>query len=180
MTPSEAAASYRTTFALKPMKRSADNDDELRQMTATDGMNEFPSAPASSDVFPYRSSAPTTRSNAPDARHLWVIGEQDFPIALEACSWGASLQSGKIKHSNLTGGKPAHSGGEVWFLGADKIAVNASSGRYGANNEQEFDQIVEALRRAGYHVASMGFDLDNSAIPNAIFVGDPVWQAPIT
>ena len=179
MTPSQAAASYRINFAVKPMKRPEDNPDEIRQMQVADGMNDLPSPQAPVSTFVRHSSIPNTYGNAPEARHLWVIRSEDFPVALEDCPWGKVLQSGKIKHSNLTGGRSAHSGGEIWFIGEDKIAVNAASGRYGAENEQEFNQIVEALRRSGYRVASMGFDLDNTSITNRVFVGEPVWQDPI-
>lgn len=179
MTPSVAAATYRSKFAAKPMKRPEDNSDEIRQMTLADGMNEFPQAQAPASIFARHMSVPSTHSNAPEARHLWVIRSQDFPVALEDCPWGKALQSGRIKHSNLTGGDPAHSGGEIWFIDDDKVAINAASGRYGADSEQEFAQIVDALRRSGYRVASMGFDLDNKSIANRVFAGDPVWQDPI-
>jgi hypothetical protein len=79
----------------------------------------------------------------------------------------------------LTGGDAAHSGGEIWFITDDRIAINASSGRYGAESDSEFKIIVDALRRSGYHVASMGFDLDNTTIPNTVFVGEPEWESPL-
>jgi hypothetical protein len=179
MIPSQAAESYRANFPVKPMQRSPENADEVRQMAAVDGMSELPSSPAPVEAFVRHGSLPNARANASEARHLWVIRSQDFPVALEECAWGKALQSGKIKHSNLTGGNPAHSGGEIWFIGDDRVALNASSGRYGAKNQQEFDQIVDALRCAGYYVASMGFDIDNPAVPNAVFVGEPLWQSPI-
>jgi hypothetical protein len=129
MTPSDAAASYRSNFAAKPMKRPEDNPDEIRQMTLADGMNELPPAQAPPSTFVRHASIPNTRANAPEARHLWVIRSEDFPVALEECAWGKALQSGKIKHSNLTGGNAAHSGGEIWFVGDDNVALNAASGR---------------------------------------------------
>jgi hypothetical protein len=179
MTPNEAAATYRSNFAVKPMKRAEDNPDEIRQMTLTDGMNELPEAQAPVSLFVRHASVPNSFANASEARHLWVIRSEDFPVALEICSWGKTLQSGKIKHSNLTGGSPAHSGGEVWFIDDNKVAVNAASGRYGADSDNEFGQIVDALRHSGYRVASMGFDLDNKSVANRIFAGDPIWQDPL-
>jgi hypothetical protein len=179
MTPSEAAATYRSNFAAKPMKRPEDNPDEIRQMTLADGMNELPQAQAPVSTFVRHTSIPNTDSNTPEARHLWVIRPDDFPVALEGCSWGKALQSGKIKHSNLTGGNPAHSGGEIWFVGDDKVVLNAASGRYGADSDGEFGQIVDVLRHGGYRVASMGFDLDNTSIANRVFAGEPVWQDPL-
>jgi hypothetical protein len=179
MLPSEAIAAYRAEFAARPMKKRADNDDQLKQMVAADGMLELPASPAPGATFVRHGSLPNSSSNADEARHLWVVRRDDFPVALEACPWGRKLEDRKIRHSNLTGGSPAHSGGEIWFIGDERIAVNASSGRYGAENEAEFDMIVEALRHSGYHVASMGFDIDNVTIANKIFVGPPTWQAPL-
>jgi hypothetical protein len=89
------------------------------------------------------------------------------------------LESGNIKHSNLTGGDPAHSGGEIWFICDDRIAINAASGRYGAKSEIEFRFIVDALRRSGYQVASMGFDLDNPEEANRVFADEPKWEPPL-
>jgi hypothetical protein len=179
MTPNEAIAPYRAQFPAKPMKRPADNEDEVRQMQPADGLYELPAPPAPQPTFARHGSLPNSDANADEARHLWVIRSADFPVGLEACVWGQGLASKKIKHSNLTAGAPAHSGGEIWFIGDDRIALNACSGRYGAENEAEFDLIVGALRRSGYHVASTGFDLDNPTVPNRIFVGDPVRQAPL-
>ena len=177
--PSQAAAKYRQQFPLKPMKRPASNDDEIRQMQAATGMYQLPPSPAPDPKFPRCPSLPNSEAEAPRGRHLWVILAEDFPIALEACEWGADLESQKIKHSNLTGGGSAHSAGEFRFIGDDRIAVNAASGRYGAENKPEFDIIITALRQAGYSVASMEFDIDNPTVANRIFVGDPIWQPPL-
>jgi hypothetical protein len=177
--PTDELATYRTQYPVKPMQRAEDNADELKLMLARDGMYELPLPPAQATQFPRVKAVPTTRATAPPGRHLWVIRPADMPVALEACAWGTTLQSGCIKHSNLTGGADAHSGGEMWFTGEDHIAINAASGRYGAQSEQEFDVIVDALRRAGFYVASTGFDIDNQTVANRVFAGDPDWQEPL-
>lgn len=177
MTPSEEVALFRASFPAKAMKRGADNPDQLRQMTTGDGMMELPSPIASRTQFIRHSAIPNSKESAKEARHLWVIRPDDFPVALEKCEWGSKLLSKEIKHSNLTGGNSAHSGGEIWFIGDNQVAVNASSGRYGADSAYEFNLIVEALRRSGYRVASMGFDLENPTVPNKIFVGEPDWHS---
>jgi hypothetical protein len=176
--PTDELTAYRAQYPVKPMQRAEDNAEQLRQMLATDGMHDLPSPPAQAAQFPQIESVPRTRPDAPTGRHLWVIRPTDMPAALEACAWGQTLESGCIKHSNLTGGEDAHSGGEMWFSKDDHVAINAASGRYGAQSEEEFDLIVDALRRAGYYVASTGFDIDNH-VPNRIFVGDPEWQEPL-
>jgi hypothetical protein len=178
-TPSDELAAYREQYPAKPMQRDADNTDQLILMKSEDGVFELPSPPAQSSEFSRITTVPKTRDDAIANRHLWVILPGDVPVALEACEWGKKLESGCIKHSNLTGGADAHSGGELWFTGDDHIAINAASGRYGAQSEQEFDLIVDALRRSGYHVASTGFDVDNISVPNRVFAGEPDWQEPL-
>jgi hypothetical protein len=179
VTPSGALSAYREQYPAKAMQRAADNSDQLKLMKNEDGMYDLPSPPAQSAKFPQIAVVPKTREAAPAGRHLWVIRPGDVPLALEACEWGKKLQSGCIKHSNLTGGADAHSGGELWFTGDNHIAINAASGRYGAQSEEEFELIVEALRRSGYHVASTGFDVDNQSVPNRVFAGEPDWQEPL-
>jgi hypothetical protein len=174
-----AFATYRKEYSIKPMRIAANNNDELIRMPPDQGVHELLLPPATQSEFPRAPSPPRTQQAARDARHLWVIRSDDVPVALEACVWGKALKSGCIKHSNLTGGDKAHSGGEIWFIGDDRIAVNASSGRYGAESDGEFSVIVDALRRSGYHVASMGFDLDNVTIANTVFVGEPEWESPL-
>jgi hypothetical protein len=172
-------AAYRERFPLKPMRRPPTFDDELIQMPRHHGVYELLAPPATETQFPRAAALPRTKETAREARQLWVIRSTDFPVALEACPWGKKLRRGSITHSNLTGGSEAHSAGEIWFVADDHVAVNASSGRYGAESADEFKIIVDALRRFGYYVASMGFDLDNVTVPNTVFVGEPEWEAPL-
>jgi len=177
--PTQNLEAYRQAYPVKSMRRPENNTDELIQMELDQGMNELPSPPANTALFPRHSTLPASEDSAKEARHLWVIRSNDVPVALEECSWGKTLESQCIKHSNLTGGSAAHSGGEMWFIDHERIAINASSGRYGAESNDELQLIVQALRRSGYYVASMGFDLDNPTVPNTIFVGEPEWETPL-
>ncbi len=177
--PTQELATYRRDYPARGMRRQANNDDELLPMPDEGGVYELTAPPALIAHFPRHSSLPATDETAREARHLWVIRPDDVPVALETCAWGKDLESGCIKHSNLTGGAAAHSAGEIWFIGDDRIAINAGSGRYGAQSSTEFKMITDSLRRSGYFVASMGFDVDNISIPNTVFVGDPEWEAPI-
>src|ERR1700680_2268179 len=156
MEPSEALSTYRAKYPLKPMRIQAANAGQMIQMIVSDGLFEMPAAPANSADFPRPQSLPDSHERAPDARHLWVIRAVDFPVALELCEWGQQLDDKKLKHSNLTAGAPAHSGGEIWFIEENRIALNANSGRYGAESEEEFQHIVNTLRNCGFHTASMG------------------------
>jgi len=177
--PTDELAGYRKDYPARDMRRDPNNQDELILMPHSEGLYELSVPPVSITDFPRHSSLPTTEQTAPEARHLWVIRPDGVPVALEACQWGKDLESGCIKHSNLTGGGQAHSGGEIWFIGEDRIAINAASGRYGAESAAEFKIITDAVRRSGYHVASMGFDLDNISIPNTVFIGEPEWETPL-
>lgn len=174
-----ALATYRQNYPTKPMRKAPNNDDEIIRMPEDKGVHELLPPPATQVQFPRAPSPPRTENSAREARHLWVIRPADIPVALEACGWGKKLLSERITHSNLTGGDRAHSGGEIWFIGDDRIAMNASSGRYGAQSANEFGDIVHALRRLGYYVASMGFDLDNPTRANTVFVSDPEWESPL-
>src|SRR5260221_1582650 len=154
------------------------NSDQIVLMTTGDGLLEMPAAPANNEEITRPKSLPNTSEKAAEARYLWVIRVEDVPVALEECEWSRKLQDTKIKHSNLTSGKPAHSGGEIWFISDDRIAINANSGRYGAESNDELQQIVDALRTCGFYVTSMGFDIDNTSRPNSILIGEPEWQPP--
>jgi hypothetical protein len=177
--PNTALGEYRRAYPAKEMLKKAENDDQLVLVPPEKGMYELPPPPIDPELFPRHTSMPLTAETAVEARHLWVIRPSDVPVALEFCFWAESLEDKKLKHSNLTGGAMAHSGGEIWFIDEDRIAINANSGRYGAANNSEFTNIVEALRRCGYYVASMGFDLDNLALANAVFVNSPKWEEPL-
>ena len=78
--------------------------------------------------------------------------------AEEMCGFGKSLQSGVIKHTNLTGGAPAYSGGEMVMLDEKTMVINGQSGRYGPRSERELDAAAKAFRQSGYHVWCMGYD----------------------
>jgi hypothetical protein len=172
--PTEWLATYRKQYPAKPMRRAPNNDDELIRMPQDQGVYELPHRPATQSQFPRASSPPRTKETAREARHLWVIRSGDVPVALEACAWGTTLQSMCIKHSNLTGGDDAHSGGEIWFINDDRIAVNAQSGRYGAESDREFKMIVDALR----HLRIFGWEklkdlADRTATPIVADADEP-------
>jgi hypothetical protein len=91
-----------------------------------------------------------------DERHLWAVIVEAVPYALEKCAFGSSLPSGVIKHSNLTGGRPAYCAGEIVFLTVSELIVNGCSGRYGPRTREEMYDVARAFRRSGYGVWTMG------------------------
>lgn len=167
---------FRQKYPLRPMRKIAANDDELRQMGYSDGIINLEEGPDATEYACTISESPTTEEEASHNRYLWVVRNNDVPCALEGCKWGQSLANKKIKHSNLTGGGPAHSGGELWVVEGKGLIINADSGRYGALTESELDDFIDELRKIGFCVASMGFDVDNPSIPNRVQVGPAQWR----
>lgn len=124
---------------------------------------------------------PSTQTVAPkmdnamksDTR-LWVIRETDVVHAHEFCDFGKSLQTGVIKHTNLTGGEPAYCAGELLFIDERTIVVNGCSGRYGPTSEAEMLEAAKSFRNSGYNVWSQGFDEEVDR-PVPFFTLDPHW-----
>lgn len=104
-----------------------------------------------------------------DSLRLWVVGEEDVLHAEEQCEFGRTLATRCIKHTNLTGGQAAYSGGELVFINERTIVVNGCSGRYGPRDASELRAAAAAFSASGYRVWSMGFD-DETAAPRR-FVG---------
>lgn len=148
------------------------NDDERIQMTPADGMHVLQDGaantpPPSTAILPI---AATEQIN------LWVVRLEDVVYAAENCEYGRQLETGTIKHTNLTGGTAAYAGGEIVFRDAHTIVINGKSGRYPVRDENELRQVAIAFKRSGYHVWSMGFD--NEAGRPFPFVGvEPQWVA---
>ncbi len=91
---------------------------------------------------------------------LWVVREADVAYAPETCAFGNGLKSKVIKHSNLTGGGSAYSGGEILMLNENTIALNGCSGRYGPRSEDELLSVANAFKNSGYTVWCTGFDVE--------------------
>jgi hypothetical protein len=109
-----------------------------------------------------------------DGRHLWVVREVDVVHASERSPFGKNVEKGVIKHTNLTGGAPAYSGGELIFLDERTICLNGRSGRYGPRTAEEMTAVAKAFKKSGYHVWSCGFDSE-AAEPYAFGSVDPTW-----
>lgn len=165
-------AAFRGTYPLRePVQACIRNDGELVQLTRAEGMLQFPEDVT--NVAVELSSIPRSYSDR-GKLYLWVVAANDVPFALESVAFGQTLETGKIKHTNLTGGAKAHCGGELWFVSQDELLLSASSGRYGPQSEQEMANVVEAFKNEGFQVASLGFDEDTGE-PCTVLVGEPKW-----
>ncbi len=134
-------------------------------MDAGDGLVELTDGPGALAELP-----PVTQLLDPDSlpspRRLWVVRPDDVVHALEECEFGAKRSAGRVKHTNLTGGDPAFSGGELLFLDDSTLIVSGDSGRYGPRNADEMRDAALAFKESGYEVYSMGYDSEaNRAFP---------------
>lgn len=153
-----------------PKQCKIKNSDELLLMPSEDGRHSF-GEHAASDV--QQSHIPRDFADRGNV-YLWAIAENEVPFALEQAVWGKKLESGVVKHTNLTGGKNAHCGGELWFVDPNSVIVGGSSGRYGPQNEAELMDVATSFAACDYKVAYMGFDEDTGQ-PLTVLVGEPQW-----
>lgn len=145
-----------STYPPKPPQKPASNNDELRHLTAGDGVRVLSSPPS---VIAARTVPKVTGDLG---CHLWVIVPSEIPYVAQKAPISPSLQSGEVKHTNLTGGEPACCGGEVWSDPADGnlLYVNGCSGRYGPESPEQMTAAEDVFRSFGYRVVSFGWDSD--------------------
>ncbi len=89
---------------------------------------------------------------------LWAIVDEDMVHAPERCAFGASREAGVVKHSNLTGGQDAFSGGEMHFVNPKTILFNGDSGRYGIRSLEETIAVGRVFVDSGYFAWHTGWD----------------------
>ncbi len=164
-------AQYRKEYPAKPPQKEC-LPAECILLDETDGVflilsGNFPDVMVGSPP----TTDPERLSNK--TRYLWVLTPTATPSVLE----NVNSTKGVVvaKHSNLTGGEPAHCGGEVWFAMANKIFLSGSSGRYGPATQAQWVTTVELFRKLGFLVADLGWD-EGTNRPFAILKGDPEWQ----
>src|SRR5580698_7303110 len=92
------------------------NADQIKQMAEADGLLLWQDGVAEGGPSQAPKEPPTFTAKDDTEKMLWVVREADVPYALEACPFGKGLESGMIKHSNLTGGEAAYSGGELLIV----------------------------------------------------------------
>lgn len=147
------------------------NEDQTKKMTASDGLIKW--SDGNGHAGPSGEPPLLDQTNT-KAAHLWVVRVDDVVHAKEQCDFGARLASGVVKHTNLTGGAAAFSGGELLFLEDGTVVINGCSGRYGPRSKTELDQVITAFVESGYGVWSMGFDEETNR--PARFIGlYPEW-----
>src|SRR5262249_20746089 len=140
----EAFAEYRQSYPPRDpdMSRVVSND-ELRQLTGDEGLRELTPPPCEDVVCGQPPYVPNTRL---EEKYLWVVSPEAVQYALELLP-GVIFQRGRLSHTNLTGGHPAHSGGEIWFIDPSSVVVNGGSGRYPPRSPDELDAAAQAFKK---------------------------------
>ncbi len=89
-----------------------------------------------------------------DGKYLWVIDEDGLRTVLEAIP-NSNAERGNMCHTNITGGQEALQGGEMWFGSDGNVYINDRSGRYGAENDVQWDAVVEYFGFVWYNVENL-------------------------
>jgi hypothetical protein len=139
-----------------PRLESKKYEDELRQMTPSEGLSTVQEYTV--EPFAQPTHVPDVTEELKRQAPLWVVRVENCVHAPEYSEFGATLGNGCIKHTNLTGGKPAFAGGELIWLGEREVLVNGCSGRYGPLSADEMATAAKAFANAGYRVWSTGYD----------------------
>ena len=126
---------------------------ESRRLAAVDGARLLGRAPASEVSF---GSPPRSRIDRGTERYLWVIDATGVRYVREAPL--PALDGELPKHTNLTGGKAAYVGGELWFESGTIIRLSGGSGRYPPDSAAQLDDAVRVFEELGYTVVSLGWD----------------------
>lgn len=132
------------------------HEDQRREMAFSDGLSIW------HDGLGVSAGGDPPALEKDHPKILWVVRADDVAHAPERCRFGAGLKDGVIKHSNLTGGRPAHCGGQLVFLEESVIALDGGSGRYGPRSKDEMTAVARAFRNSGYGVWSYGYDEENA------------------
>lgn len=169
---------YRAKYALQAMHSEVERfDGDIDQMSEADGLNSWRDGAQTAQLTKADAPPPPEISAKPGNAQLWVVTHDDVLYASELCDFGSRREANAVKHSNLTGGAPAHAGGEMLFVEDQTIVLNGCSGRYRVRNESEMKALASAFRASGYKVWSMGYNAD-TARPAMFGTQDPEWIAP--
>ena len=137
------------------LPRVLPSEVESLLLDAADDIRQLEPAPVYGIVY----GIPPYAETGGRARYLWVIDEIGIPYLQERPidRLGGALP----KHTNLTGGRPAYIGGEVWFSDSESIYVSGGSGRYPPRDETQLLDAVSVFESYGYKVKSLGWDSES-------------------
>lgn len=171
-----AFSAFRTSIGTSrpPPEELIANEEQRTQMTEADGLKVWVDGSQAPGATAPEPPPLLTEANLKNCM-LWVVREDDVVWAPENGPFGKTLESGVIKHTNLTGGAAAYCGGELLVLEETlTVVVNGCSGRYGPKNPTEMDGVASAFAQSGYGVWSMGYD-EEAARPLPFIGVRPKW-----
>lgn len=163
---------YRESFeAREPNLERQEHEDEITDFSDREDVVSLTVAPAARLL---RGVPPRVPRSSGDQMHLWLVGTDDVLVALEEGATGQSTTRGRLAHTNLSGGRPAHAGGELWYRDGASLWLTGGSSRYPPRSKGELDAIVEGFRSSGYTVRSCGW-AEDIAGPARFFRGPDQW-----
>lgn len=147
--------------------------DELADLSSSPGVESMTVAPTAK---PTCASEPGVANQT--LMHIWLVTSDRVPYALEHGELGKTTQRRRLAHTNLSGGRDAHAGGELWFKDEMAIWLTGGSGRYPPRSAAELGALVDAFRTSGYSVCSCGWDNDTNR-PARLFRSPTLFEAPL-
>lgn len=87
-------------------------------------------------------------------KYLWIIDYQGLKLLPEATPNPYAARQ-MVCHTNITGGRAALQGGELWFGDDGKVYINNKSGRYGANTIVQQTAVLDYFRSLSYDVVQL-------------------------
>ena len=143
---------FRGNYTLRKPKKPDDHPRESKEIESKDGLAFLRQAPASGVKFgnPQKPEDPARNT------YLWVIDHRGIPYLIESPM--AILDCHLPKHTNLTGGKSAYIGGQLWFSDANSIYVSGGSGRFPPLNERQLEAAIGVFSSFKYTVQSLGWN----------------------
>lgn len=150
----QALDGFRSRYDLRlPPSELIRNQREVVRLDLNGGLRLLGSAPATDILV---GSPPSSLTDEPTNRYLWVIDERGIPYIIEAPI--AAIDYELPKHTNLTGGGEAYLGGEMWFTSTISIYISGGSGRYPPLCGLQLEDATGVFNAFGYNVTSLGWD----------------------
>ena len=156
---------FRARYESQPPQRDC-QQHELVQLANIDGVIMLQQAPASQVQLGRPSRSVVERGVN---TYLWVIDDSGIPYIIEhplPCLGGVPP-----KHTNLTGGKGAYAGGEMWFASEERLFLSGGSGRYPPRSEDQLTDATKVFESYQYEVTSLGWDAE-TGYTKRIYDGD--------
>lgn len=158
-------------YPAQPPRRNPGHQDEVILLGRKDGVLEFSLPPMSFTHAGHPSGEGLEVKNT----YLWVIMSDKIPYILEKGEASLRLHGREVKHTNLTGGGPAHCGGEIWFSTDGFFFFSGRSGRYGPESEEKLKDTAESLQASGHSFICLGWD-EEVGRPSIILREEFAWD----